>query len=246
MKIKKFLATLVVALIAVLAGFMPSNSDAAIIGTPAYEVAITPIFGDDPTVSDQKWSTASAEDITLGARFRQFESNNMPGNFTGTYYFSVGTAVVMDYSATTTETPIANRFYTLGIDIDPSSDEMYLPHFFDPFLDLENSYGDSSTAVAEGIEGDFSLAFDHYVAQNSLRMGLFIDTSVTGEYVNIFSAYSLEEEPRLIAQTEVKLIVRNHLPDEDPVSVPDSGGTFVLSLLALMGVVGLGTLHAKP
>ncbi len=236
-----------VALTVVLAGFTPTNSEAATVGVTAHEVAITPIFGDDTTITDQKWSTASAEDVTLGLRFRQFESNNMPGNLSGTFFFSVGTAVVMDYSVYTSETAVANYYYTVGFDNDPGPGENYLPHFFDPFVGLENSYGGPATPVAGGTEGDFLLAFDHSLAQNSLRLGNYgIDTSITGEYVNIFSAYSLEEEPRLLAQTEVTVIIRNHLPDEDPVTVPDSGGTFVLSLLALMGVVGLGTLHAKP
>ncbi len=245
MKIKSFFATLMVALTVVLAGFMPSQSEAATVGLTAHEVAITPIFGDDPTVSDQKWTTASAEDVTLGLRFREFESNNMPGDFTGTFYFSVGTAVVMDYSVYTSETSVANYYYTAGLDDDPSPDENYLANFFDPVLELENSYGDFSTPAAGGVEGDFSMAFDHSVAQNSLRMGFFIDTSMPGEYTNIFSAYSLEEESRLIAQTEVTVIIRNHLPDEDTVTVPDSGGTLFLGILALFGIIGLGRISRR-
>lgn len=230
MKFKSFIAMLA-ALAAVFLVITPTKSEAAIIGVADYNDSITAIFGTGNP--DGSWTSATSEGTVSALRFRERFTTNMPNDGAGTYTFALGTDVNFDFSLNSGTPFLSEYTYSLGIDIDPSTNELYVPFTFDPIFGFaDNSYGNSGTANSAGVEGNFTLSASNTVSQNSQRLAWYgIDTSVAGEYTNFLTVSTKGASPRIISGTEATVVIG----DRPPTGVPDYGSTLGLSAIAMGG-----------
>lgn len=202
--------------------------------------------GSDPTQAifgsgngDGSWTSATAASgASVALRFHDRNTGAMPTDNAGTYTFSNGSDVNLDFSALAgTGSFLSSYRYRLLIDVNPAAGIIWAS--FDPVYALpDNSWGNSGTANGAGVEGLASAyAASSTLVQNSERdiwFG-FHPFAAGGVYDMAFVAYAADDILGRVplAATEARLVIQ----PERTSSVPDAGGTLGLMALALGGMV---------